>query len=55
MNSLNRNILIATTLAVVSGMIMNYFEMNNEGSWHELRENQHLLHDYLIKKMKKSR
>ncbi len=32
MNSLNRNILIATTLAVVSGMIMNYFEMNNEGN-----------------------
>lgn len=34
---------------------IHYFEMNNEGSWHELRENQHLLHDYLIKKMKKSR
>lgn len=30
MNSLNRNILIATTLALVSGMLMNYFAMNNE-------------------------
>ena len=34
---------------------IHYFEMNSEGSWHELRENQILLHDYLIKKMKKAR
>ena len=34
---------------------IHFFEMNNEGSWHELRDNQQLLHDQLIKKMKKSR
>ena len=34
---------------------IHFFEMNNEGSWHELRDNQLLLHDQLIKKMKKSR